>query len=360
MRLLIAYHGGLNDFSKGKYFHLKEFSNALQKFGVECKLVNDVEYARGFPSKKLSDWFAGKKQFKNLINEFSPDAVLIDDASGHFGSATIDAKIPLFILVRGNYWLQYYSAKETLHNNTKMKTVIWLRRRILEKCVRNATVLLPICQYLENFLKERYTNQKTSVFFEGINPSYWYNDDSMELRHPCVGLLQDANIWYKSKEMLVLNSVIPKMPNVNFYWAGDGPYKDRILSELSKFENFKWLGRLQYPEKVRKFLSSVDAYALVSGLDNAPLTLKEAQILEKPVVASNVGGIPEMMIDGKTGFLVDKGDAQGWIEKLSKILNDKDLTVNMGKHGKEFIQNTFNWDTYAKKFLDILDSNLVK
>jgi glycosyltransferase involved in cell wall biosynthesis len=241
-----------------------------------------------------------------------------------------------------------------------MKTVIWLRRRILEKCVRNATVLLPICQYLENFLKERYTNQKTSVFFEGINPSYWYNDDSMELRHPCVGLLQDANIWYKSKEMLVLNSVIPKMPNVNFYWAGDGPYKDRILSELSKFENFKWLGRLQYPEKVRKFLSSVDAYALVSGLDNAPLTLKEAQILEKPVVASNVGGIPEMMIDGKTGFLVDKGDAQGWIEKLSKILNDKDLTVNMGKHGKEFIQNTFNWDTYAKKFLDILDSNLVK
>ena len=47
MRLLIAYHGSLNDFSKGKYFHLKEFSNALQKFGVECKLVNDVEYARG-------------------------------------------------------------------------------------------------------------------------------------------------------------------------------------------------------------------------------------------------------------------------------------------------------------------------
>ena len=69
MRLLIAYHGSLNDFSKGKYFHLKEFSNALQKFGVECKLVSDVEYARGFPSKKLSDWFIGKKQFKNLIDE---------------------------------------------------------------------------------------------------------------------------------------------------------------------------------------------------------------------------------------------------------------------------------------------------
>ena len=359
MRLLIAYHGSLNDFSKGKYFHLKEFSNALQKFGVECKLVNDVEYARGFPSKKLSDWFIGKKQFKNLIDEFSPDAVLID-GPGHFGSATIDAKIPLFILVRGNYWLEYDSAQETLHNDKKSKTVIWLRHRVLEKCVRNATMVLPICRYLENVVKERYTNQKTSVFFEGINPSYWYNDDSMELRHPCVGLLQDANVWYKAEEMLVLNSVIPKMPNVNFYWAGDGPYRARILSELSKFKNFKWMGRLQYPEKVREFLSSVDVYALVSGMDNAPLTLKEAQLLEKPVVASNVGGIPEMMINEETGFLVDEGDHQGWLEELSKILNDKNLAESMGKRGKKFVQETFNWDVCAKKFLDILNSNLGK
>ena len=160
--------------------------------------------------------------------------------------------------------------------------------------------------------------------------------------------------------MLVLKKVLEKMPDVNFYWAGDGPYRDRILSELSKFKNFKWMGRLQYPEKVREFLSSVDVYALASGMDNAPLTLKEAQLLEKPVVASNVGGIPEMMIDGKTGFLVDEGDHQGWLEKLSKILNDKDLADDMGRHGKKFVQDTFNWDICAKKFLDILNSNLEK
>ena len=53
------------------------------------------------------------------------------------------------------------------------------------------------------------------------------------------GLLQDANVWLKAKEMLVLKKVLEKMPDVSFYWAGDGPYKDRILSELSKFKNFK-------------------------------------------------------------------------------------------------------------------------
>ena len=287
------------------------------------------------------------------------DAILIDRL-GHFGSAAIDAKIPLFILLRGNYWLDLESSKKTLYNDKKMRTVIWFRNRIAEKCFRNATVLLPICRYLENVVKERYPNQNTSVFFEGVDSSHWYNGDKIQLTHPCVGLLQDANVWIKTKEMLVLKKVLEKMPNVNFYWAGDGPYRARILSELSKFKNFKWMGRLQYPEKVREFLSSVDVYALVSGMDNAPLTLKEAQLLEKPVVASNVGGIPEMMINEETGFLVDEGDHQGWLEELSKILNDKNLAESMGKHGKKFVQETFNWDVCAKKFLGILNSNLEK
>ena len=361
MRLLIAYRGGLTNVSgKGKYFHLKEFSNSLQKFGVECKLVNDTDYARGFPSKKLDEWVTGKKKFKSLIKEFPPDAILID-RPGHFGSAAIDAKIPLFILVRGHYWLEVEAAKKTLYNNKKMRTVIWFRNRISEKCFRNATAILPICRYLENVVKKRYPNQNTGVFLEGINSSHWFDGgDGMELKHPCVGLLQDANMWHKTKEMLILNSIIPKMPEVNFYWAGGGPYQDRILSELSKFKNFKWLGRLQYPEKVREFLSSVNVYALITGMDLAPLTLKEAQLLKKPVVATNVGGVPEMMMDGKTGFLVDEGDHQEWIEKLSKILNEKDLSENMGKHGKKFVQDTFNWDLGAKKFLGILNSNLTK
>ena len=103
-----------------------------------------------------------------MIKDFSPDAVLIDRL-GHFGSAVIDAKIPLFILLRGHYWLEVEAAKNTLYNNKKMRTVIWFRNRISEKCFRNATMILPICKYLENVVKERYPSQSTSVFLEGIN-----------------------------------------------------------------------------------------------------------------------------------------------------------------------------------------------
>ena len=356
MRLLIAYRGGWTNVSgKGKYFHLKEFSDSLQKFGVECKLVNDTDYARGFPSKKLGEWITGKKKFKSLISEFSPDAILID-RPGHFGSAAIDAKIPLFILLRGNYWLEVEAAKKTLHKNQKMRTVIWFRNRIAEKCFVNATIIFPICRYLENILKERYPNQNTDVFFEGVNSTRWYNESSMQLKHPCVGLLQDANIWNKTKEMLVLKNVLKKMPNVNFYWAGDGPYKDRIISELSKFENFKWLGRLEYPDKVREYLSEIDFYALPSGLDTIPLTLKEAQLLEKPVIASNVGGIPEGLQENQTGFLIEEGDHEGWIDKISILINDREKATKMGYSGRKFVEKNFNWDTTAKNFVNVTKS----
>ena len=354
MRLLIAYRGGWTNASgKGKYFHLKEFSNSLQKFGVECKLVNDTDYARGFPSKRLGEWITGKKKFKGLISEFSPDAILID-RPGHFGSAAIDAKIPLFILLRGNYWLEVEAAKKTLYKNQKMRTVIWFRNRIAEKCFVNATMIFPICRYLENILKERYPNQNTDVFFEGVNSTRWYNESSMQLKHPCVGLLQDANIWNKTKEMLVLKNVLKKMPNVNFYWAGDGPYKDRIISELSKFENFKWLGRLEYPDKVREYLSEIDVYALITGMDLAPLTLKEAQLMKKPVVVTNVGGNQEMMVDGKTGFLVEKGNDTQLIEKLRLLFEDVDMAKKMGSEGREFIERTFNWKLVTKNFIEMI------
>ena len=156
--------------------------------------------------------------------------------------------------------------------------------------------------------------------------------------------------------MLVLKKVLKKMPEITFYWAGDGPYREQITTELKKFDNFHWLGRLDYPDKVREFLTEIDVYALVSGMDLAPLTLKEAQLMKKPVVATNAGGIPEMMIDGKTGFLVEEGDYDGWIKHLSNVINDKILSKKLGDGGQKFVNDTFNWEKIAQNFVVVLNN----
>ena len=182
----------------------------------------------------------------------------------------------------------------------------------------------------------------------------------MNLKHPCVGLVQRATIWGKAQEMLVLKDVLEKMPDVMFYWAGDGPYRDKILPVLEKYDNFKWLGNLEYPDKVREFLTEIDVYALVSGIDMSPLTLQEAQLMKKPVVATNVGGIPELMKDNETGFLVKKGNAEEMIEKLSLLINDKEKREEMGNAGRKFVEENFSWDKITKEFVKDLENLMHK
>ena len=71
MRLLI---GGV----RHKFFHLKEFGESISKFGVEYKLVSDVEVIDGFPSRKISNWSQSMSKFNKVINDFKPINSLID------------------------------------------------------------------------------------------------------------------------------------------------------------------------------------------------------------------------------------------------------------------------------------------
>ena len=65
MKIIVAYG------SLGKIFHMKEFSDELEKLNVTVKLVHDSDDSRGFPSKRVLDWFEGDKKFKLLICDFS-------------------------------------------------------------------------------------------------------------------------------------------------------------------------------------------------------------------------------------------------------------------------------------------------
>ena len=230
--------------------------------------------------------------------------------------------------------------------------------KLAKQIFNGSTVILPICKYLEKITNKFVPGKSTQVFFEGVDASKWYQVKGMNLKHPCVGLLQRATWWGKTSEMLILKKVLEKMPNVNFYWAGDGPLRERILSELDQYDNFHWLGDLQYPDKVREYLSAIDVYALITGMDLAPLSLKEAQLMRKPVIATNVGGNPEMMIDGKTGFLVEQGNAEQLIEKFELLLTDLDISKRMGDEGRKFIEETFSWETETKNFIDTIESYL--
>ena len=341
--------------SSSKIFHLKEFANALEKLQIETKVVFDTNYSDGYPSRKIINWFQDNTKFKKLINEFKPDLIFVD-RQRHFGLSAIKLKIPLLMHVRGDFWKEMEMAKKTLYKSFPKRIALKKWNEIADECFKNSELILPICNYLKKRTNEQYPNKKSEVLYQGINPKNWYYEKGIKLKHPCIGLVQSANIWEKTKEMLLLTEIMNQFPQIMFYWVGDGPYRDEVLPKLEKFENFKWLGSLEYPKKVRQFLSEIDVYALITGIDMSPLTLLEAQLMKKPVIATNVGGIPELMHDGKTGFLIEKNNSIDLKEKIQLILQ-KIEPNDMGYEGRKFVEENFDWEIIAKKFKEILKKN---
>lgn len=353
MKLLIAV-------DRKRFFLIDQFADELRKKGIECLVIDDLDiYDKDEPGNKYLKWIGTPKKFQKIMNDFKPDIIFTERVS-HFSSLVIKTDIPLIIFVRGedglpHDWSKINWKEQTLETSFSNKINIFTKQKIAKKCYEKATLILPICQYLEKIIRSNCPNKDVHVLYQGINQKDWFSEKGMKLKHPCVGFLQGAEIWEKTKEMLLLPDIMKKMPEVNFYWAGDGPYQKKILQILEKFDNFHWLGNLDYPGEVRQFLSEIDVYGLLTGIDMSPHTLLEAGLMKKSVIATNVGGVSESCIDNKTCFLIEKNDPEGWIDKISVLLKHKEKMKLMGNEGFEYVNKNFLWDKIAEDFIKILE-----
>ena len=341
--------------SDNKMQYMKKFSEYLEKFDVNSKLVLDVEICNGFPSKNITQWINPFKKFNLLIKSFKPDAVFVDRQT-QFGIAAIKSGIPLLMQLRGNYWDEINWAKK--NGSIKDKLILSIKEKTAEKCFKDSEIIFPFSNHLAEITKEKYPDKKIEVFHDGLEIKEWYKEEPMNFKHPCIGLLQNASIWKKSQEMILLKDILGKFPDVTFYWAGDGIYRQKILDVLGKYKNFKWLGSLEFPNEVRKFLSSIDIYLLLSGYDTFGMTIIEAEIMEVPVIATNVGGTSEAMINKKTGFLVKQGDINELEEKINLLLNDENLAKEIGSSGRKFVIENFSWENTVKKFIQNMKNGI--
>jgi len=332
--------------------------DALQKNDIKCKLIYDIEYSNKFFDINIKNRLGRQKKLKKLLDEFRPDVVLLDRLSG-IATEITKAGIPFFILLRGNVWEELKWAKETIYTSPQKRLSFLKKQRFIKTCFNNASVILPISKYLENVVRKNIPEKNIELFsVDGRDPSEWNQVSGMNLKHPCVGLLQGMNVWGKTRELLILTKVMKELPGVMFYFAGDGLYKDKIIPKLKNFKNFVWLGNLEYPIEVKKFLSEIDVYLLLSGMEGLGQTIIEAFLMEKPVIATNIGGIPELIEDGKTGFLIEAGNHDDLIKKINQVFDQPIVASNMSSKGKETMQENFNWDSIAKKFVLILNRNV--
>jgi len=346
--------------SKSRIIHLNHFSHELEKFGIECKVIMDIDFLEKSLSLNLKKKIAPNKKLKILLNTFEPNIVLLDNVS-RLAKTVLDEKIPLFLLFRGNYWEQLEWAKKTIYKSPLKFISVLKDQKLADRIFKESSMILPISEYMKNEFQMRYSKDKIEVFpVDGRNVSDWIQVENQKLTHPCVGLVQGFNIWGKTRELNTLQDVMRKLPNVTFYLAGDGIYRDKIIPKLKKFENFVWMGNLEYPNEVKKFFSSIDLYLILSGLEGLGQSIIESMLMKKPVIASNIGGIPEIVIDGETGFLVNLGDSDQIVHLINVLLSKPDLVKKITTKAEESVRVNYSWEFLAKKFSDILEKHHYK
>jgi teichuronic acid biosynthesis glycosyltransferase TuaC len=145
--------------------------------------------------------------------------------------------------------------------------------------------------------------------------------------------------------------------NTELYLVGrdDGLKKSLMkkAQELNITDFLKFIGPVNH-EDIPVWISASDILVLPSLSEGRPNVVLEALACEVPVVATDVGGIPELMINGETGYLVPAKNSLELSKKVDKLLEDEDLRKKMGKLGRiSIIQRGLTWEAHAKKTMDI-------
>jgi L-malate glycosyltransferase len=149
----------------------------------------------------------------------------------------------------------------------------------------------------------------------------------------------------------ILAKVLQKGGNARLIMVGDGPeysavhHRARTLNVLEKTE---FVGK---QPKIADYLGVADVSLLPSDMESFGLAALEAQACEVPVVASRVGGIPEVINDGETGFMSDVGDTEKMSDDVLKLLNDEDLRQSFGKRGRELAVSRYSSEKIIPQYI---------
>lgn len=141
--------------------------------------------------------------------------------------------------------------------------------------------------------------------------------------------------------------VVKEVPETIFVIVGAN--SDHL--KVGPHPNLKLLGSVRDPERMADLYRRAQVFVLPHRFDRSPHVLVEAMSAGKPIVASNQGGAPEVIIHGKTGFLIDVGDVKSLAGHLIALLRNKELCGELGKRGKSLMISGFTWDIVAEKML---------
>lgn len=235
----------------------------------------------------------------------------------------------------------------------KIHDTLW---RLLEKWeLKRIPYLIVVSPHLKEELKKDGAKNIT-VIPNGIDAN-WFDvpNESITGRILFVGRIRPG----KGLENLIksIKLVIDKGCDVHLHVVG--PTNDlhylKYLQELAKKmevrEHVEFIGSIPDDALLNEY-AECSIFVLPSSIESNPIVLLEAMASGKPVIATNVGGIPYMIEDGKNGFLVNYGDIEGLAEKILKLVNDKKLRDFIAENGKKTAMK-YSWENISEETYEV-------
>ncbi|MCK4597405.1 glycosyltransferase, partial [bacterium] len=135
--------------------------------------------------------------------------------------------------------------------------------------------------------------------------------------------------------------------------VGDGSEEStlkKLCKSLDVDRNVRFIGFVEN-EQVPDYLSQMDIFVVPSIMSSETFGVAavEAAACKLPVIASNIGGLPEVVIDGETGFLVPSKDPNAIAEKMVLLMQEIELRKRMGEAARRFVEQNYVWEENAKE-----------
>jgi len=204
-------------------------------------------------------------------------------------------------------------------------------------------------EVIPNFIDlQRFKKQKKDHFKKAICP-----EDEKLIVHT-----SNFRKVKRVEDAVKIFSNIRRQTSAKLLLVGDGPERNSIETlcrELDIGDDVRFLGKLEAVEEV---LSVADLFLMPSEKESFGLAALEAMACEVPVISSNTGGLPELMVDGKTGFMSDVGDVKEMSKNAMFILSDE----NLPKFKAQALKRAQEFDVeiilphYEKYYQEVMES----
>ncbi len=186
----------------------------------------------------------------------------------------------------------------------------------------------------ENFFKKHNIPLNEDEVYVGI----------MGRLHPVKGhqiFLQAAHRAYK------------KNKNLRFLIAGDGEEREKLEEQIKNLGMDKVVHLIGFVSKPYDFFNAVDINTLTSYSESFPYVILEGALLKKPTISSDVGGIKDMLINGKTGYVFDIADSKTLSEEILELANSKEKRIRIGEALYQMVRDNYSTKNMAEKHIEI-------